>query len=171
MRRRHWGFPGFRVSRVYWGLFYELQIESWIMKVFLGLINDTPKKKKKKEGEPFFPLLFKKLTSWPAAWSRVGICLPFLRIVEDENAERSESIFIWRRNRWQPLTEWRLTRPDSSSMMKWSSAIALFFFFPSSFHCLHLSLTLLLSHLFCHTHARFHAQTFLSIWLLLITAL
>lgn len=129
------------------------------------------KKKKKKEGEPFFPLLFKKLTSWPAAWSRVRICLPFLRIVEDENAERSESIFIWRRNRWQPLTEWRLTRPDSSSMMKWSSAIALFFFFPSSFHCLHLSLTLLLSHLFCHTHARFHAQTFLSIWLLLITAL
>lgn len=91
------------------------------------------KKKKKKEGEPFFPLLFKKLTSWPAAWSRVGICLPFLRIVEDENAERSESIFIWRRNRWQPLTEWRLTRPDSSSMMKWSSAIALFFFFPFLF--------------------------------------
>lgn len=133
MRRRHWGFPGFRVSRVYWGLFYELQIESWIMKVFLGLINDTPKKKKKKEGEPFFPLLFKKLTSWPAAWSRVGICLPFLRIVEDENAERSESIFIWRRNRWQPLTEWRLTRPDSSSMRKWSSAIALFFFFPFLF--------------------------------------
>lgn len=91
------------------------------------------KKKKKKEGEPFFPLLFKKLTSWPAAWSRVGICLPFLRIVEDENAERSESIFIWRRNRWQPLTEWRLTGPDSSSMMKWSSAIALFFFFPFLF--------------------------------------
>lgn len=91
------------------------------------------KKKKKKEGEPFFPLLFKKLTSWPAAWSRVGTCLPFLRIVEDENAERSESIFIWRRNRWQPLTEWRLTRPDSSSMMKWSSAIALFFFFPFLF--------------------------------------
>lgn len=91
------------------------------------------KKKKKKEGEPFFPLLFKKLTSWPAAWSRVRICLPFLRIVEDENAERSESIFIWRRNRWQPLTEWRLTRPDSSSMMKWSSAIALFFFFPFLF--------------------------------------
>lgn len=91
------------------------------------------KKKKKKEGEPFFPLLFKKLTSWPAAWSRVGICLPFLRIVEDENAERSESIFIWRRNRWQPLTEWRLTRPDSSSMRKWSSAIALFFFFPFLF--------------------------------------
>lgn len=91
------------------------------------------KKKKKKEGEPFFPLLFKKLTSWPAAWSRVGTCLPFLRIVEDENAERSESIFIWRRNRWQPLTEWRLTRPDSSSMRKWSSAIALFFFFPFLF--------------------------------------
>lgn len=131
MRRRHWGFPGFRVSRVYWGLFYELQIESWIMKVFLGLINDTPKKKKGRRA--FFPLLFKKLTSWPAAWSRVGICLPFLWIVEDENAERSESIFIWRRNSRQPLTEWRLTRPDSSSMRKWSSAIALFFFFPFLF--------------------------------------
>lgn len=126
-------------------------------------------KKKKKRKESLFSPSF--LKNWRAGWSRVGICLPFLRIVEDENAERSESIFIWRRNRWQPLTEWRLTRPDSSSMRKWSSAIALFFFFPSSFHCLHLSLTLLLSHLFCHTHARFHAQTFLSIWLLLITAL
>ena len=81
---------------------------------------------------------------------------------EDENAERSESIFIWHDNRRQPLTEWRLTWPDSSSMRKWSSATTFLFIPPSLSFSLSFTHTAAFSLSLYHNRPRFSAQAFRS---------
>lgn len=82
------------------------------MKVFLGPIDDVTRVK-----------------CWtPSCFfsSSVDVCT-----TRGHCAKRSESIFIWRDNRWHLLTQRRLTLPDGSSMRKWSNATG-FLFLPVS---------------------------------------
>lgn len=78
------------------------------MKVFLGLINDTPK-----EVELSLSLLNDK----PACCLIRGLHLSAFSVdQEDGNAEMSKSIFIWHGSSRQLLTEWRGTWHDRGSM-------------------------------------------------------
>lgn len=93
------------------------------MKVFLCLINDTPKGVK--PGNRLLHALSIFFSSF--FYDKLARCLIqglnlssffFFADKEDGNAERSESIFIWHGNRRQPLTDWMVTWADSNSMRK-----------------------------------------------------
>lgn len=142
------------------GLFYELQIEFWIMKVFLRLINDTPEGVEPSVGLSLtlslFLFFFLLMTSRPAAWSKVWICLPFLRI-RRMKMQKGVNQYLFGMVTTAHSVEGNLAWQQLNVEVKQCHSN------PPSIS-LSLSPSHSLLHSFCHTPSRYSAQAFLPTW-------